>query len=128
MKLLARTMALLLTATSLYLTAAPASARVDVSIGINVPPPVHHVEVVPAPRHGYIWAPGYWHWDNHRHVWVDGHWIKARPGYIWAPHRWDRRGDHHHFVPGRWERDHHYKSGHGRGHGHGHNKHHDRHW
>lgn len=127
MKPLARTLALLLTASTLYLASAPASARVDVTIGINVPPPVQIVEITPQPRHGYIWAPGYWRWHDHRHVWVEGRWLKARPGHVWVSERWERRDDHHHFVPGRWDRDPHYKHGRGHGHGHGH-KHHERNW
>ncbi len=105
MKSFIRTAAALLATSALYLTSAQASARVDVSIGINVPPPIHHVEIAPAQRHGYIWAPGYWHWKEHRHTWVEGRWIKARPGYRRAPERWEQRGDRHHFVPARWERD-----------------------
>lgn len=126
MKPLVRTAALLLTASAILLSAAPANARVDVSIGINVPPPVHHVEVVPAQRHGYIWAPGYWRWTNHHHVWVEGRWLKARPGYIWAPERWERRGDHHHFTPGRWAPDHNYRRDHGRRNDHERRNDHDR--
>src|SRR6185436_16489451 len=37
---------------------------------LNVPPPAVRYEAVPAPRRGYIWAPGYWGWNGYRHVWV----------------------------------------------------------
>lgn len=35
-----------------------------------------NVEIYPAPREGYIWAPG--HWENHgrRQAWVTGHYVK----------------------------------------------------
>ena len=81
-------------------------AAVDVSIGIVVGPPAPLVEVVPAPRPGYVWAPGYWAWDGHRHFWIDGHWAIARPGYRWVPERWVRRGHHWYMERGRWERRH----------------------
>jgi hypothetical protein len=125
MKPIARTAALLLTLSALWLTAAPANARVDVSIGINVPPPAPRVEVLPPPRVGFVWAPGYWRWHHDRHVWVNGHWIKARPGYRWVPERWDHRDNRHHFNSGRWERDpgyHHPVRHHGQGEGRGHNR------
>lgn len=37
-----------------------ATAGVDVSVGIGVAPPPPRYEVVPPPRAGYVWAPGYW--------------------------------------------------------------------
>ena len=46
-------------------------ARVDVDINVGPPPIV--VENAPV-RPGYIYAPGYWDWDDaqHRHVWRKG--------------------------------------------------------
>jgi YXWGXW repeat-containing protein len=32
-------------------------------------------EVYPAPREGYIWAPGHWENEGSRQVWVEGQWI-----------------------------------------------------
>jgi len=77
-------------------------ARVDVNINIAPPPP--RVEVIPAPRVGYVWAPGYWRWEGHRHVWAPGHWARARAGYNWVPEHWVQAGPRWHFVPGHWER------------------------
>ncbi len=49
---------------------APAMAA-PVSIDIAVGPPPPRVEVVPAPRHGYICGhPGYWDWRGGHHYWV----------------------------------------------------------
>jgi hypothetical protein len=89
---------------------APAAAEINFSLGIDVAPPPARVEVVPAPRAGFVWAPGYWRWDGGNHVWVGGHWMAARAGYYWAPERWEQhaeeRGHHWHFAPGHWEREH----------------------
>ena len=71
---------------------------------IRVAPPPARVVVVPAPRRGYVWAPGYWRWNGKRHVWIDGHWVRERRGYLWVADRWDDRGGHWVYVPGHWER------------------------
>ncbi|RTL58223.1 MAG: hypothetical protein EKK46_00235 [Rhodocyclaceae bacterium] len=77
----------------------------DFSIGVDIgtPPPPMRVEVVPPPRSGYVWVPGFWGWDGHRHVWQEGYWEHERPGYAYAPGRWERHGEQWHFEPGRWQ-------------------------
>src|SRR3954471_11244492 len=47
-------------------TVAPASDLVVV----QMEPPAPRVEDTPAPREGYVWAPGYWSWDGSNYVWV----------------------------------------------------------
>ena len=88
----------------------PAFARVNFNFDVEVAPPPARVEVVPAPRPGYVWAPGYWALEGGRHVWRGGHWVVVRPGYYWVPERWVEyrgpRGPHWHFAPGHWERAH----------------------
>ena len=87
--------------------AAPAAfARVDVQIDIGVPPPAPRVEVVPAPRAGYVWTPGYWSWNGHAHVWVEGRWIAARPGYRWVPERWEHHDGRWRYYGGYWAPEH----------------------
>jgi hypothetical protein len=81
---------------------APIAANAQVEI--TVAPPAPQVEVVPAPRVGYVWAPGYWDWRGGRHVWVGGTWVHERPGYHWVPSHWDQHGDHYRFARGHWER------------------------
>ena len=84
--------------------AAPwASARVYVDV--DVAPPAPQVEVVPAPRVGFVWAPGYWNWDehHHHHVWVAGRWMHERPGHHWVPERWEERHGRWHFEEGHWD-------------------------
>lgn len=79
-----------------------ASAQVGVSVVIgNAPPPVRY-ETVPAPRRGYVWAPGYWNWDGHRHAWLSGHWERERVGSSWRPATWIRDGGGWRFDPGGW--------------------------
>lgn len=80
--------------------ALPAAA--DVGFFVNVPPPGPVYEVVPAPRVGYVWAPGYWDWRGHRHTWVRGHWVRERPGYYYAPARWHDYGGRHYHERPRW--------------------------
>ena len=75
-----------------------------VGVDIDVRPPPERVVVVPAPRRGYVWAPGYWRWNGRDHVWVEGHWVRERRGYHWVPAHWEGRGNRWHFEEGHWER------------------------
>ena len=69
---------------------------------VGVAPPVARVEVVPAARVGYVWAPGYWRWNGHRYYWVSGYWVPARHGYRWVPSHWSAYGARWRYVPGYW--------------------------
>jgi len=82
----------------------PALARAGIAIDIDVAPPPPRVEVVPAPRVGYVWAPGYWEYRGHEHVWVAGRYVHERRGYHWVPDRWEQHGPHWRRVEGHWER------------------------
>lgn len=73
------------------------------AIEIDVAPPPPRAVKVPAPRPGFVWAPGYYRWDGHAHIWVDGHFIRERRGARWVPEHWDKHRDRYRFVPGRWE-------------------------
>jgi len=64
--------------------AVPAAAAIYVQVG----PPEMRVEAVPAPRHGYVWAPGYWNYRGNQHVWVKGTWVHERPGYAYHSPKW----------------------------------------
>jgi WXXGXW repeat (2 copies) len=89
-------------ATMLMGSVAPAFS--GVGIDIEIAPPAPRVVVVPPPRPGFVWAPGYYRWDGHRHVWVDGHFIRERRGSHWVPEHWDEHHGRYHFEPGHWER------------------------
>ena len=82
-------------------TVSEASSSVSLRIG---PPPVRY-EIVPDPRRGYVWVPGYWRWRGHHHVWVVGCWVRERRGYVYYPHRWEQRGERWYLHGGRWDRD-----------------------
>jgi hypothetical protein len=81
----------------------PAAAQ-GLNIVIGTPPPAPVYEVVPAPRAGYIWAPGYYRWEGGRHVWTSGRWMTERVGYRWVPDRWDHGPNGWYHVAGRWDR------------------------
>jgi hypothetical protein len=80
-----------------------ASAQVSISIIVPTPPPPVIVETAPAPRAGYIWAPGYWSWNGHKHVWVESRWEQVREGYQYASPAWRRHGDQWRFQEGGWK-------------------------
>ena len=81
-----------------------ASAAVSVDLVVRVPPPAVRVEVVPAPRVGFVWAPGYWDWRSNHHVWVGGTWVRERPGYVYNHPQWIERNGEWHFARGSWAR------------------------
>lgn len=83
-------------------TPLPSAAAVDIQLNFG-PPPARY-EVVPDPRPGWVWAPGYWEWRGNRHVWRSGVWVRERPGYAYYPHRWVEREGRWNFERGRWDR------------------------
>lgn len=99
-RLLASVAALMISAAAVL----PSSAMAQVSVGINIgtPPPPLRYERVPPPRHGYVWAPGYWGWNGHTHVWFNGHWEHVRAGYIYERPAWRQDHGRWYFHEGRW--------------------------
>jgi hypothetical protein len=71
---------------------------------VRVAPPAPRVEVVPAPRHGYVWVPGYWDYRGHRHVWVAGTYVRERPGYRYVEPRWVEHHGGWVIERGHWDR------------------------
>jgi hypothetical protein len=71
---------------------------------IGTPPPPPRVVVVPQPRPGYVWAPGYWAWQGRRHVWQEGHWERERRGYHYVEPAWVEDHGQYGFRRGHWER------------------------
>jgi hypothetical protein len=76
---------------------APAGTDADVA------PPPSREERAPAPRDGYVWAPGYWDWNGRAYSWVSGHYIFEHRGAHWVPDRWDQVGSHWQRATGHWE-------------------------
>ena len=79
----------------------------DVDIQLNFGPPAPYYEAVPAPRSGYVWAPGNWQWNApaNRHVWHAGTWQTARSGYVYNQPRWVENNGRWHYQASRWDRD-----------------------
>jgi hypothetical protein len=76
----------------------------NLSIDIDFGPPPQRYEPVPPPRHGHVWAPGFWQAVGHHHEWVPGHWIEARRDHAWVADRWVPVGHRWRYDPGHWER------------------------
>ncbi|MEK6244002.1 MAG: hypothetical protein AABM33_05820 [Pseudomonadota bacterium] len=95
-----KTIAAAILAASFGSIATPASAQIIV----RVAPPEPRVEVVPAPRAGRLWVPGYWDWKGKRHHWVKGNWVRERRGYQYVQPNWAERDGRWHMTRGNWRR------------------------
>jgi hypothetical protein len=105
-----------LAVSSIAIAPLPASAAVD--LYVNIAPPAPRYEVLPAPRAGYVWQPGFWEWRGDRHYWRKGHWVRERPGYYWHPSRWEHHDGRWVMRQGGWHRERYaYYDGRGRGYG-----------
>jgi hypothetical protein len=83
----------------------PPAAAASSSVTVQLAPPAPRYEVLPPPRAGYVWVPGYWDWRGHRHVWVGGTWARERAGYRYRPHQWVEHNGRWSFNRGGWDRD-----------------------
>ena len=104
---LVRVLGFVLLATALFaLSPAPAPAQVAVGISVDIAPPELPVYDQPiCPGDDYIWAPGYWAWDQDAgdYYWVPGTWVFAPvPGYFWTPGYWAWGGSGFVFTAGYW--------------------------
>ena len=79
----------------------PASAD---TVVVRVAPPEARQERIPAPRRGYVWAPGHWEWKYNHHVWTGGHWVRARRGYVYDNPTWEERDGQWQMRRGNWRR------------------------
>jgi len=80
----------------------PSLAGTSVSLFVRAAPPAPIYEAAPAPRHGYVWAPGHWEWNGYRHIWAPGFWVAARPGYAYQAPTWYARDGGWVMQPARW--------------------------
>ena len=81
----------------------------DHVLAIRIAPPAPRHEFIPAARHGYEWAPGFWNWNGRKHVWTKGHWERARAGYAFHPVAWEQANGSWRLNRGGWikgDRDH----------------------
>ena len=101
-----RTLALAISfAVGSLLAVAPAPAQIAIGISVNVAPPALPVYVQPPiPSPGYIWAPGYWAWDDEvGYYWVPGTWVSPpREGLLWTPGYWGWADGVYSFHAGYW--------------------------
>lgn len=82
--------------------ALPKAAQAGTYISVQVGPPPLPVEVVPAARPGYVWAPGFYEWRAQRYHWRPGHWVRARLGQVYVPARWHAAGSRWEYRPAHW--------------------------
>lgn len=73
--------------------------RVTVEVA---PPPPMAEESAPAPREGYVWAPGYYSWNGHKHEWTKGHYVRARAGYRYVGPHWVQEENRWTLYPEQW--------------------------
>jgi hypothetical protein len=106
-----KTILALLLASSATALSLPAAAE----IYVNIAPPSPRYEVVPAPRAGYVWVPGYWDWRGNHHVWAKGHWEREHHGMYWHPNRWTESNGHYILERGRWDKERFVENNHGSG-------------
>ena len=81
-----------------------AAAHAQYSAIVSVAPPAPRHEAAPAPREGWVWAPGHWEWRNGDYVWREGSWMRDRTGYEYREPRWVQRANGEWvMVGGNWE-------------------------
>jgi hypothetical protein len=88
---------------ALALTAWPAIGALPGKVIVDTaPPPPYAEESMPAPRAGYVWAPGYWSWTGSKHEWVKGHYVAERKGYRYTAPRWAQENGRWTLYPENW--------------------------
>jgi hypothetical protein len=97
------TIATLLTLGAAAYMPVTASAQVGFNLVISNAPPAPRYESIPAPRNGYVWAPGYWNWQGNQHVWVEGRWERDRQGYRYQRAEWIRDNAGYRLNQGGWQ-------------------------
>jgi WXXGXW repeat (2 copies) len=83
----------------------PAAAQIGVVLSVQLAPPALPIYVQPPiPEVGYIWTPGYWHWDAAAgYYWVPGTWVlPPTPGVLWTPPYWGWTNGLYIFHGGYW--------------------------
>ena len=80
-----------------------AAAFAGTGIEADSAPPPPRDERAPAPRDGYVWAPGYWEWNGRAYSWVSGRFMFDHHGAHWVADRWEQAGPHWQRVAGHWE-------------------------
>jgi hypothetical protein len=80
----------------------PAASQEVLFTTIDSPPPAMKVEVVPAPRVGYVYTPGYWDYKDRTYVWVEGTFVPERKGYVYVAPRYEQKEGKWRMYSSRW--------------------------
>ena len=80
----------------------PAVSAID--FHVNIAPPAVRYEATPAPRVGYVWAPGYWDYRSNRYSWTKGHYERERHGYYYHPTQWSEHDGRWYRYNNRWSK------------------------
>ena len=97
---------------SLYASGCAVHEEIEVQspprpVTVREAPPAtdYAVEVAPAaPRTGYVWIKGHWHYNGARWIWRPGRYEASRRGARWVPAHYEGRGGAYYYVPGHWAR------------------------
>ena len=81
----------------------PAAAAID--FHVNIAPPAVRYEAAPAPRAGYVWAPGHWEYRSNKYAWTKGHFERERSGYHYHPMQWSEHDGNWYRYNSRWSRE-----------------------
>jgi hypothetical protein len=103
MKIRSIVAALVMAAAGTLGLATTAYADKIVTFEIGVAPPAERVEVVPAPRPGYIYERGHYVIESDKYVWHEGRFIREREGHHWQPYVLERHGERWHYRSGHWD-------------------------
>jgi hypothetical protein len=95
---------IVLSVVAAFMTFDVSKAQVDVSLSVQIAPPELPVySQPPCPYDGYMWAPGYWAYNNDGYYWVPGAWVyPPNPGYLWTPSYWGFAGGNYGWHSGYW--------------------------
>jgi hypothetical protein len=74
------------------------------SVIVRTAPPPPRQELVPAPRRGYEWAPGYWNYSGNKHKWTAGHWERVHAGQRYQRPEWQQTSNGWRLNKGGWQR------------------------
>jgi hypothetical protein len=88
-----------------YCAPAPPFAPDGIGIAVDIaPPPLPVYDQPPIPAPGYMWAPGYWAWDDDTgYYWVPGTWVlPPEPALLWTPGYWGWNDGVYAFHEGYW--------------------------
>ena len=75
------------------------------AIYVEVAPPAPRHEIVPAPREGYVWAPGHYVYRHGQYRWIPGKYVREVRGRYYHPGHWVERDGRWVFVEPGWRRE-----------------------